>query len=101
MKIKKGDMVKILAGKDKGKTGKILAVNLEKQRIMVEGINIFKKHRRPKKQGEKGEIISVSRPMNVSNAQLVCPRCGQPTRIGYKIEAGKKLRSCKKCKSSI
>jgi large subunit ribosomal protein L24 len=101
MKIKKGDTVKILTGKDSGKTGKILAVNPKKGKILVEGLNMFKKHRRPKKQGEKGEVIKISRPMQASNAMLVCPRCGQPTRIGYKIEANKKLRTCKKCKSTI
>jgi len=101
MKIKKGDMVKILAGKDSGKTGKVLAVNPTKEKIIVEGANMFKKHKRPKRQGEKGEVVNVSRPMDASNALLVCPRCGQPTRVGYKLEAGKKLRSCKKCKSAI
>lgn len=101
MKIKKGDTVKILAGKDSGKTGKVLAVDVKGGRLVVEGANMFKKHNRPKKQGEKGEVVNVSRSMNASNALLVCPRCGQPTRIGHKMEGAKKLRTCKKCKSTI
>ena len=101
MKIKKGDTVKILAGKDSGKTGKVLVIDPKKEKVLVEGLNMFKKHKRAKKQGEKGETISVSRAMDSSNVSLVCPRCSQTTRVGYKIEGSKKLRSCKKCKSTI
>jgi len=101
MKIKKGDTVKILTGKDSGKSGKVLGVDIKKEKILVEGLNMFKKHQRPKRQGEKGEIISVARPMQASNVLLVCPGCSQATRIGYKLEGGKKLRICKKCKSTI
>jgi len=101
MKIKKGDTVKILIGKDNGKTGKVLVVDAKNKKVLVEGLNMFKKHQKPKRQGEKGEIISVARPMNASNVLLVCPRCGQSTRVGYKMEGGKKLRTCKKCKSTI
>lgn len=101
MKIKKGDTVKILAGKDSGKTGKVLGVDIKNEKILIDGLNMFKKHKRPRRQGEKGEIISVARPMNASNVLLVCPRCSQSTRVGYKLEGGKKLRTCKKCKSTI
>ena len=101
MKIKKGDTVKILAGKDSGKSGKVLGVDPKKERVLVEGLNMFKKHKRAKRQGEKGETISVSRPMDSSNVALICPRCTQLTRVGYKFEGSKKLRSCKKCKSTI
>lgn len=101
MNIKKGDTVKILTGKDAGKTGKVLVVNPKKERMIVEGANIYKKHQRPKRQGEKGEIVNVPRSMDMSNALLICPRCSQPTRVGYKLESGKKLRTCKKCKSTI
>jgi large subunit ribosomal protein L24 len=101
MKIKKGDTVKILAGKDSGKTGKVLGTDPKKEKVLVEGLNMFKKHKRAKRQGEKGETISVSRPMDSSNVLLICPRCSQSTRVGYKIEGNKKLRSCKKCKSTI
>jgi large subunit ribosomal protein L24 len=101
MNIKKGDTVKILAGKDSGKTGKVLAIDIKKERLIVEGANMFKKHNKPKRQGEKGSIVNVSRSMDASNALLICPRCGQPTRVGHKIEGAKKLRTCKKCKSTI
>lgn len=101
MKIKKGDTVKLLAGKDSGKSGKVLGIDPKKERVLVEGVNMFKKHKRPRRQGEKGETITIARPMDASNVMLVCPRCSQPTRVGYKIEGAKKLRSCKKCKSTI
>jgi large subunit ribosomal protein L24 len=101
MNIKKGDTVKILAGKDSGKTGKILAVDIKKGKVLVEGANMYKKHNKPKRQDEKGSVVNVSRFINASNVLLICPRCGQSTRVGHKIEGGKKLRICKKCKSTI
>ena len=101
MKIKKGDTVKILTGKDKSKTGKVLIVDLKKDKVLIDGLNMFKKHRKPKKQGEKGETIDIPRPMNISNVSLICSRCGQSTRVGYKLEDGKKVRICKKCKNII
>jgi large subunit ribosomal protein L24 len=102
MNIKKGDKVKILAGKDKGKTGKVLQVFNKKDRISVEGINLLFKNMRPKKQGEKGQRIQFPAPMQISNISLVCPKCGKITRVGYKIlENKKKARICKKCKEII
>jgi large subunit ribosomal protein L24 len=101
MKIKKGDTIKILTGKDKSKTGKVLVVDLKKDKVLIDGLNMFKKHRKPKKQGEKGETIDIPRPISVSNVSLICSRCGQSTRVGYKLEDGKKVRSCKKCKNII
>jgi len=97
MKIKKGDTIKIITGKDKGKTGKVLKVLLKKNKILIEGLNLYKKHVRPKREGEKGEIVLVPRPMDVSNIMLVCSSCNQATRIGHRFEAGKKVRICKKC----
>ncbi len=99
MKIKKNDKVKILAGKDKGKTGKVMKVCGEKRKILVEGINVLTKHKRPTKKGEKGEIVHLPRPIDVSNAMLVCQTCNQATRVGYKLNGDKKLRYCKKCQS--
>ncbi len=101
MKLKKGDNVKVLSGKDRGKTGKILRVDGDSGKILVEGRNMFKKHQRPRKQGEKGEIISISRPMYASKVALVCPSCGKPARLGARFEGDKKIRFCKKCQSSI
>lgn len=101
MNIKKGDKVQIIAGVDKGKTGKVIFVNPARNRILVEGIQMIKKHQRPKKQGEKGEIISMPRSLDASNALLVCSNCGKASRIGKKIEGDKMARYCKKCKITL
>ena len=101
MNIKKGDNVKMLTGKDRGKTGKVLTVLPESDRVVVEGLNMIKKHQRARKQGQKGQILSKERAVNISNVQLVCQKCGRTTRIGHKIEGNLKLRICKKCLSDI
>ncbi|RLC38331.1 50S ribosomal protein L24 [Candidatus Falkowbacteria bacterium] len=123
MKIKKGDKVKIIAGKDKGKTGKVLQVFISRSRASIEGLNLLIKHMRPRRQGEQGQRIEFPAPMNISNMMLMCPRCGKAARVGYKIvkvdpkksqvssgpEAGKekkktknkKYRVCQKCKQTI
>lgn len=97
MNIKKGDNIKILSGKDRGKTGTVLSVFPEDSRISVEGLNIYKKRVRPKKQGQKGETVLVPRPFNVSKAALVCSSCKKQTRAGYRLDGNKKVRYCKKC----
>lgn len=97
MKIKKGDTVLIISGKDRGKRGKILDVFPKEERAVVEGANIRKKHVRPKKSGEKGQIVETPAPIAVSNLKLICPKCGKPTKPGYKIVENKKYRICKKC----
>ncbi len=97
MKIKKDDQVLIISGKDRGKRGKVLDVFPQEEKVMVEGVNIRKKHVRPKKSGEKGQIVQVPSPIAVSNVKLICPKCGQPTRIGHKIIENNKYRICKKC----
>lgn len=106
MIIKKGDKVKILAGKDQGKTGKVLQVFPKQNRISVEGLNLLIKHMRPRRQGEKGQRIEFPSPINASNLMVVCPKCNQPSRIGYKTVksdkgTAKKYRECKKCKQTI
>lgn len=101
MKIKKGDTVKVLSGKDKGKSGKIIRLIPKKGRVAIEGLNVYKKHSKPKKEGEKGEIIDVVRPINVSNVALMCPSCSKATRIGMRIDDGNKVRYCKKCNKVI
>ena len=102
MKIKQSDKVKILSGKDKGKTGKVLQVFPERKRVSVEGVNLLFKNVRPKKQGESGQRIQFPAPMAISNMALVCPKCGKVTRVGYKIlKNKKKVRACKKCKETI
>lgn len=101
MKVKKGDTVLIISGKDKGRTGKILRAFPKDLKILVEGINIKKKHVRPKREGEKGQVVQVPSPMNMSNVKIICPKCGKASRVGYKLEKGKKFRVCKKCKQEI
>lgn len=102
MKIKKGDKVKILSGKDKGKTGKVLQIFSKRNKISVEGANLLFKNMRPKKQGEKGQRIQFPAPLAVNNVALVCPRCNKITRVSYKIlESKKKVRACRKCKEII
>lgn len=109
MNIKKGDKVKILKGKDKGKTGKVLQVFSRQNKVSVEGLNLLIKHMRPRRQGEKGQRIEFPAPLNISNIMLVCPKCDRPTRVGRKnieIMAGekkkvKKVRVCKKCQGTI
>ncbi|MBI4653182.1 50S ribosomal protein L24 [Candidatus Kuenenbacteria bacterium] len=98
MKIKKGDKVKMLTGKDVDKTGKILKIFSKKERVVVEGLNLRIKHTRPKKEREKGQKIQFPASVNISNVMLICSKCGKSTRIGYKIlENKKKARICKKC----
>lgn len=101
MKIKKGDNVLVVSGKDKGKTGKVLKSIPKEMKILVEGVNLKQKHVRPKKQGEKGQIVKSPASFHVSNVKMLCPKCQKPARIGYKITNGKKVRICKKCKSEI
>lgn len=98
MKIRKGDNVIVVSGKDKGKRGKVINASPREQLIVVENINLKKKHQKPKSSGKKGEKIETPRPMSVSSVMLICKDCGKPTRSGYKIlENEKKIRICKKC----
>jgi len=101
MKVKKGDTIKMLAGKDRGKTGKVLHSFPDKEKVIVEGLNIVKKHTRPRKEGEKGQRVEIPRRVPVSNVMLVCPKCSKGTRVGYKVENDNKFRVCKKCGAEI
>ena len=101
MKIRKGDNVKVLSGNDKGKTGEVLEVIPNTQKIIVKGVNIRKKHVKPRKQGEEGGIIPVECAIHSSKVNVVCPKCGKATRIGYVDEKGEKVRTCKKCGTKI
>ena len=97
MKLKKGDQVKMLKGKDRGKTGTIARVLASEDRIIAEGINLFKKRVRPKKQGQKGETVLLPRPFAAANAMLVCKNCKEASRVGYRFEGDEKVRYCKNC----
>ncbi|MEK7071770.1 MAG: 50S ribosomal protein L24 [Patescibacteria group bacterium] len=101
MKIKKNDQVLIISGKDKGKKGKVLNVFPKANQVLIEGINLRKRHQKPKKGGEKGQVIEFSAPVNVSNVKLICQKCGKAARVGYKITGDKKNRICKKCNQEI
>ena len=101
MKIKRGDTVLVISGKDKGRKGKVLEALPRKEMVVVGGMNLKKKHIKPRKTGEKGQIVETPAPIDVSNVKLICPKCGKATRIGYKIMNNKKTRICKKCGQEI
>lgn len=100
MKIQAGDEVKILVGKDAGKTGKVARVLGKEGKVLVDGLNLYKRHIRRTGQIEGG-IIDIAKPMDISNVALVCPNCKKVTRIGYKVEGDTKYRVCKECKEII
>jgi large subunit ribosomal protein L24 len=99
MKLKKGDQIKILTGKDRDKTGTVLKAFPEGERISVDGLNLYKKRTKPRRQGQKGETVLVPRPFPASKAALVCSSCKMPTRVGFRVEGDTKSRYCKKCKA--
>lgn len=99
MRIKKGDQVKIITGKDRGKTGSVLRALPKEQRVIIEGINLYKKRTKPRKRGEKGEVVLVPRPLDASNVMLICKNCKKATRVGKRIEGNQTSRYCKKCKA--
>ena len=100
LKIKKGDKVKIIVGKDAGKEGVIEMVKAADKKVFVGGANLYKRHVK-KSQGMEGGIIDLPKPITISNVVLICPNCKKPTRVGYKIEGGIKTRVCKKCGKNI
>ncbi len=97
MRIKKGDNVIIQKGKDRGKSGKVIRVLNNEMKVIVEGLNLFKKHVRPKRQGEKGETVNVARPISVANVALECTHCKKGVRVGIRREKNIIMRVCKKC----
>jgi large subunit ribosomal protein L24 len=101
MKIKTGDKVMMLAGKDKGKVGKVLQVMTADEKIVVEGLNLLIKHQKAGRAGEKGQRIQFPSAVAISKVALVCPKCDKPARVGYKVEAKIKQRICKKCQETI
>jgi len=95
-KLKKEDTVEVITGKDKGKRGRILKIQRDTDRIVVEGVNIVKKAKKKRKQNDRGGIIEVEAALHSSNLMIVCKKCG-PVRVGYKLDGDKKVRVCKKC----
>ncbi len=101
-KLKKDDKVKVIAGKDKGKIGKILKVDRKNQRVLVENINIIKRHQRPSAANRQGGIVETEAALNWSNVMLVCNKCVKPVRIKMQLlDDGKKVRICRKCNEQI
>ncbi len=101
MEIKKGDNVVVIAGKEKGKRGKVLETSPKTQRVVVEGVNVVSKHKKPRSAQDKGGIIKQTNPIDSSNVMVVCPTCDKATRISHKLVDGKKARVCKKCGASL
>ncbi|RKX50262.1 MAG: 50S ribosomal protein L24 [Thermotogae bacterium] len=98
MKIKRGDLVEVISGKDKGKRGKVLKVIPRERKVIVEGVNMVKRHQRPIPQLREGGIIEREAPIYISKVMVVCPNCDRRTRVGFKVlENGDKVRYCKKC----
>jgi large subunit ribosomal protein L24 len=102
LKIRKGDRVRVLTGKDRGKEGEVMRALPREGKVIVDGVNVARKSQRPTRTTQQGGIIDKDMPIQVSNVALVCPACGKPTRVGYKIDAsGDKVRVCKKCGGEI
>lgn len=105
MNIRRGDNVKVMAGKDKGKTGKVMQVFPDAKRLVVEGAGMMTKHARVNKVGQKGQKLEFSGPIAVANVAVVCPKCSKPTRVGIQVlkdgDSTKRVRVCKKCKEAI
>lgn len=100
--VRKGDLVKVIAGRDKGKEGRIVRSIPKEERVVVEKINLVKRHQKPTPEFTQGGIITKEAPIHVSNVMLVCPSCKKATRVAHKIlDSGKKVRACKKCGATI
>jgi len=102
LKIRKGDRVRVLTGKDRGKEGEVMRAIPAQRKVIVEGVNVAKKHQAPTRSTQQGGIIDRDMPLPVANVALVCPSCSKATRVGYKFDAaGQKVRVCKKCGGEI
>jgi len=101
MKLKKGDLVKIVLGKDKGKTGKIEKILPKIEKVLVTGINQYKRHMKARAQGQSSEIVTITKPLPCTNVALICPHCKAQTRIGFRVEKNDKIRVCRKCDKKI
>jgi large subunit ribosomal protein L24 len=102
MKIRKNDTVIIIAGKDRGKKGKVRRTLLKEDRVIVEGLNMIKRHSRARRAARQAGIIELEAPMHVSNVMLLCEKCGKPTRVGFRfLTDGRKMRICKSCQEVI
>ncbi len=101
MKVKTGDEVVVLLGKDKGKKGNIERVFPKFEKVLVSGVNMYKRHKKPQGRTLQGGIIDITKPVSVSSVALICPKCSLPTKVGFKLEGKDKKRICKKCKQVV
>ncbi len=101
MRIRKGDNVQVLSGNDKGKTGEVLEVIQKEDKVVVKGVNVRKKHVKARKQGDESGIIPVECAIPASKVNVVCPKCGKVTKVGYRVDNDKKVRICKKCGAEL
>ena len=101
MHVKTGDTVVVISGNSKGTKGEVIAVSPKEGKVIVEGFNMITKHVKPTAMGQAGSIVKAEAPIYACKVQLVCPKCGKPTRVGHVVEDGKKLRCCKKCGKSF
>lgn len=101
MKLRRGDKVKVVSGKDKGRTGKIEKVFPKKNKVLVAGVNVYKRHLKPRGEKKPGGIVDIVKPLAVANVALICPKCGQITRVGHQLTQTEKIRICKKCQKPI
>lgn len=101
MKLKSGDQVSIVRGKDNGKKGTVQKVFTKEAKVVVEGINQYKRHLKSRVPGQKSEIITLTKPLALANVQLICPKCKKITRVGYKVLKDEKVRVCKKCSAEL
>ncbi len=100
-KIKKNDEIVLLSGKDKGKRGKVTRFLTKENKVVVGGLNLYKRHLKRKSEKEQSQIVSIEKPLSISKVMVICPHCNRPTRVGFEANEGKKQRMCKKCKKSI
>jgi large subunit ribosomal protein L24 len=102
MKIRKGDRVVVLSGKDRGREGTVTFAYPDEGRVIVDGANVAKRHQKPTRQTQQGGIIDKEMPVDVSNVAIICPSCGKPTRVGHRFEPdGTKVRVCRKCEGDL
>ncbi len=101
MKIRTGDEIKVVKGKDSGKTAKVLRVFTKDAKVIVEGINQYKRHIKARTQNQKSEIVTITKPMPMSNVAFICPKCKKMTRIGFDLIKGEKVRVCRKCGKEV
>jgi len=99
MKVHQGDKVQVISGKDKGREGVVKQAWPKRGQVLVEGVGVVKKHAKPNSKQSQGGIIELTKPVPVARVMLICPQCNQPCRVGYRLEAGKKYRFCKKCQT--